>query len=67
MLACVINFPSSSSADKYLKLSTSILPFFTSLYGVSIKPKLLTFAKTLREEINPIFGPSGVSIGHNLP
>ena len=24
-------------------------------------------AKTHREDINPIFGPSGVSIGHNLP
>jgi hypothetical protein len=32
-----------------------------------MKPMLLTFAKTLKDEINPIFGPSGVSIGHNLP
>ena len=62
-----MNLPSSSSADKYLTFFRSIIPFSTFLYGVSIKPRLLTLANTLREEINPILGPSGVSIGHNLP
>ena len=32
-----------------------------------MNPRLLTFAKTPSDEINPIFGPSGVSIGHSLP
>ena len=43
--------------------------FFFSiiLYGDSIKPKLFTIACVAREFIRPIFGPSGVSIGHNLP
>ena len=32
-----------------------------------MKPRSLTLAKTPNEEIKPILGPSGVSIGHNLP
>ena len=45
----------------------SITPSLTSLYGVSMKPRLFTLANTLSDDINPILGPSGVSIGHNLP
>ena len=44
-----------------------MIPFSTLRYGVSINPRLFTLAKTPNEEISPIFGPSGVSIGHNLP
>ena len=32
-----------------------------------MKPCLLILAINARDEIKPIFGPSGVSIGHNLP
>ena len=43
------------------------LPFSTSQKGVSIKPYSLTLACVAREFMRPAFGPSGVSIGHNLP
>ena len=57
---------SSSIADKY---STLLVTFedFTLLYGLSIKPYLLIFAYVAKLFIRPIFGPSGVSIGHILP
>ena len=45
----------------------STTAFSTFLYGVSIKPIEFTLAYTESEEIKPMFGPSGVSIGHNLP
>jgi Na+-transporting methylmalonyl-CoA/oxaloacetate decarboxylase beta subunit len=32
-----------------------------------MKPKVFIFANTHKEEINPMFGPSGVSIVHSLP
>jgi hypothetical protein len=35
--------------------------------GVSMKPYLFTRAKVASELIRPIFGPSGVSIGHIRP
>jgi len=43
------------------------VPFLTSQKGVSIKPYSLTLALVAKEFISPAFGPSGVSIGHNLP
>ena len=36
-------------------------------YGVSINPYSLMMAKEDNAEINPMFGPSGDSTGHNLP
>ena len=39
----------------------------TLRYGVSINPYSLILANDERAEINPMFGPSGDSIGHNLP
>ena len=36
-------------------------------YGVSMKPNRLTRANTARLPIRPMFGPSGVSIGHMRP
>jgi hypothetical protein len=32
-----------------------------------MNPIEFTLAKTESDEINPMLGPSGVSIGHNLP
>ena len=45
----------------------STLPFSTFLYGVSKKPIGFTLENTANEEIKPMFGPSGVSIGQSLP
>ena len=36
-------------------------------YGVSMNPSSLILANTHKEEIKPIFGPSGVSIGQRRP
>ena len=40
---------------------------FTAKYGVSMKPYSLTLAYVAKDVINPIDGPSGVSIGHIRP
>ena len=66
--ACAIKYKSSSSAVKYLISFVTIpVSLSISLYGVSINPYSFTFAYVANELINPIFGPSGVSIGHILP
>ena len=65
-LACAITNSPSSIAEMYL-MSSVTLPLITCLYGVSINPKSLTLAKTDKEFISPILGPSGVSIGQTLP
>ena len=66
--ACATIYLSSSTAVKYL-ISSVTTPFFLStiLYGVSINPYSLIIANVESAEINPMFGPSGDSIGHNLP
>lgn len=43
------------------------LPFSTRRYGVSMKPNELIRAKEASEPMRPMFGPSGVSIGHMRP
>ena len=66
--ALATNYKSSSSAVKYLTSSVIIpVSLSTILYGVSINPYSLTLAYAANELIRPIFGPSGVSIGHILP
>ena len=64
--ACAIVKSLSSIADKY-SISAVTFPPFTFLYGVSRNPYLFVLANKASELINPIFGPSGVSIGHTLP
>ena len=67
-LAWATIISSSSSASIYLISSVTIpSPFFTTLYGVSIKPYSFMIPYVVREPISPILGPSGVSIGHILP
>ena len=56
----------SSIADKY-SIVFSTIPFLTFLYGLSIKPYLLILEYVDKLLIKPMFGPSGVSIGHILP
>ena len=43
------------------------LPLITLQKGVSKNPESLTRAQVVRDEINPTFFPSGVSIGQILP
>ena len=43
------------------------LPLLTRRYGVSRKPYSLVRAYSASELIKPMFGPSGVSIGHTRP
>ena len=57
---------SSSSAEKN-STSSNARPFDTFRYGVSMNPKSLTRANVDKDEIKPIFGPSGVSIGQIRP
>ena len=66
MAEWTIDATSSSYASIYLT-SSDTTPFFTILYGVSIIPNLLTTAYVANLKIRPMFWPSGVSIGHNLP
>ena len=66
ILACAIVYFSSSIADKYSILSVTI-PFINFLYGLSRNPYLFTRENVAKLLINPIFGPSGVSIGHIRP
>jgi len=42
-------------------------PFLTMRYGVSMKPSWLMRANVESDVIRPMFGPSGVSIGHMRP
>ena len=42
-------------------------PFFTLRYGLSMKPYSLMRAKVESDEMRPMFGPSGVSIGQMRP
>src|SRR5690625_4014229 len=64
--ACAIIVSSSCSAARY-SISVVTVPSFTRRYGVSMKPNSLTFACTHSDEIRPILGPSGVSIGQSRP
>ena len=65
-LAWAMMYLSSSAAVRY-SISLVTLPFITLRYGVSRKPKELTRAYVLNEEIRPMLGPSGVSMGHIRP
>ena len=48
-------------------MSSLATPSLTLRYGVSMKPNGFTLAKVDSEPIRPMFGPSGVSIGHIRP
>ena len=64
--AWAIVYFDSSIADRY-SISFVTFPFTTFLYGLSINPYLLTLEYVAKLFINPMLGPSGVSIGHILP
>ncbi len=67
MLACAIRSSSSCVASRWT-ISSVTLPSLTTLrYGVVTKPCSETSAKLDSEPIRPMFGPSGVSIGHMRP
>ena len=58
----------SSSAFASIQMILSVtLPFFTTRYGVSMKPRSLICENVVSDVISPMFGPSGVSIGHMRP
>ena len=60
--------PSSSSAVIYTTSSVTLcVSGSTLLYGVSTNPYSFIIANVESAEISPMFGPSGDSIGHNLP
>ena len=65
-LACAMMYEPSSTADRYSKSSVTF-PSTTRRYGVSRKPYSLQRENTDSELIRPMFGPSGVSIGHRRP
>ena len=48
-------------------ISLVTLPLVTLRYGVSMKPNSFTRAYVDSAPIRPMFGPSGVSIGHIRP
>ena len=48
-------------------MSSVTVPSTTLRYGVCRKPNSLTVAKLASEPIRPMFGPSGVSMGHMRP
>ena len=59
---------SSSSAGIYTTSSVTLpVSWSTFLYGVSINPYSFIIANDESADISPTFGPSGDSIGHNLP
>jgi hypothetical protein len=64
--ACAIANSPSSMAERYSILSVT-RPFSTRRYGVSRKPYWFVRAYTASELMRPMFGPSGVSIGHTRP
>ena len=66
--ACAIIYLSSSSAGIYTTSSVTFpVSWSTFLYGVSTNPYSFIIAKDESADIRPTFGPSGDSIGHNLP
>ena len=66
VFAWATTYSSSSSAARY-RISSVTLPSMTRRYGDSMKPNSLTRAKVARAPMRPMFGPSGVSIGHMRP
>ena len=48
-------------------ISSVTFPLTTLRYGVWMKPNCETVAIDASEPIRPMFGPSGVSIGHMRP
>ena len=56
----------SSEASRYT-ISSLTLPPLTMRYGVWMKPNSDTVAIEASEPMRPMFGPSGVSIGHMRP
>ena len=66
VLACAMSFSCSSVASSRM-ISSVTTPFLTTRYGVVTKPNSETSAKLDSEPIRPMFGPSGVSIGHMRP
>ena len=56
----------SSAASTYT-ISSVTLPPLTTRYGVWMKPNCDTVANDASEPMRPMFGPSGVSIGHMRP
>jgi hypothetical protein len=56
----------SSSAVRKM-ISSVTLPCATLRYGVSMKPNSLVRAYVDSDEMRPMFGPSGVSIGQMRP
>ena len=48
-------------------ISSVTLPLFTTRYGVWMNPNSDTVEIEASEPIRPMFGPSGVSIGHMRP
>ena len=64
--AWAIVYCASSAASRYT-MSSLTLPPTTRRYGVWMKPNWETVANDASEPIKPMFGPSGVSIGHMRP
>ena len=56
----------SCEASRYT-ISSVTLPFWTTRYGVWMKPNSETVAYEASAPMRPMFGPSGVSIGHMRP
>ena len=65
-LACAIVCSSSWVASR-LTISSVTTPSLTTRYGVVTKPCSEIWAYEDSEPISPMFGPSGVSIGHIRP
>jgi hypothetical protein len=65
-LAWAMTNSSSSSAVRNT-ISSVTRPPVTLRYGVSMKPNSLVRAYVDSEEMRPMFGPSGVSIGQIRP
>ena len=57
----------SSCVASRRSTSAVTTPSFTRRYGVWMKPNSFRVAKLPSEPIRPMFGPSGVSIGHMRP
>ncbi len=64
--AWAIVYWASSDASRYT-ISSLTLPPLTMRYGVWMKPNSDTVAIEASEPMRPMFGPSGVSIGHIRP
>ena len=59
------NFSSFSAVRN--SMSSVTRPLTTFRYGVSMKPNSFVLAYVDSEEIRPMFGPSGVSMGQIRP